>query len=190
MWQVAQHGPSDILRGYTVVTEAESQRVLRKFNLPIDSGRDPVQDTGATAAQESLESGQGFASSAEIRQAVETHSMRRAAEYFKDRGFQITDVSANHPYDLRCEQGDLTVHVEVKGTQTGGRQVILTANEVEFARTHSDRLVLFVLHSISVSEGPEGQIQTRDGTREVHMPWEVDQGVLSAISYRYEPPNP
>lgn len=150
--------------------------------------RDSVEDDAAARAEEALEWGQGFASSAEVRAVVEDHSMTRATEFFQNLGFEVTDVSATRPYDLRCEHGDLTIHVEVKGTQAAGERVILTANEVEFARDHADRMVLFVVHSISVSENSAGEPRAENGTENVLMPWDVDEGELSPISYRYAVP--
>ena len=40
------------------------------------------------------------------------------------------------------------LHVEVKGTQTTGEDIFLTAGEVNFARRHPGMMALFVLHSV------------------------------------------
>ncbi|WP_353963234.1 DUF3883 domain-containing protein [Streptomyces sp. NBC_01549] len=38
----------------------------------------------------------------------------------------LKDVGANKPYDLHLTRGDEKLHVEVKGTTSDGRQIILT----------------------------------------------------------------
>jgi len=45
----------------------------------------------------------------------------------------MADHSKTKPYDLYCIRGAEVLHVEVKGTQTSGEDIILTAGEVEFA---------------------------------------------------------
>lgn len=116
--------------------------------------------------------------------------MEVATDYFEAQGFSTKDVSSNRPYDLRCDQGDLTIHVEVKGTQTKGEQVILTANEVQFAREHADRMVLFIVHSIEVTKHGNDDVEASRGTQQVHMSWDVDEGELATINYRYSVPEP
>lgn len=153
------------------------------------SASEQLRDKAADAVQESLEAGQGFASSAAVRGALEEHSMSRAEKYFQEKGFKTKDVSGNRPYDLRCEHGDLTIHVEVKGTQTDGETVILTANEVGFARDNSARMVLFVVHSIEIDDPSSDNPTAIGGTNEVYMPWDVDEGELSVINYRYDTPD-
>lgn len=173
-----------------VLPVEKGEKVLREFDIPLGIDTDPIQRAGAVGVEESLQSGQGFASSASVRQALEDHSMERANDYFRKRGFEVEDVSVEQPYDLRCEQGDLTVHVEVKGTQTDGSQVILTANEVEFAREHTARMVLFIVHGVEIEGDAKNGVSASGGERRVYEPWDVDQGVLSVINYRYEPPTP
>lgn len=168
-----------------VISEFDSEIVVAE-----EPPGDSVEDDAAAGAEQALETGQGFASSAEVRAALEDHSMTRATEFFRNLGFSVDDVSPRHPYDLRCEQGDLTVHVEVKGTQTSGKKVILTANEVEFAREHADRMVLFIVHSIEITEHGNGDVVASGGTQQIYMPWDVDEGELATINYRYSVPEP
>ena len=77
------------------------------------------------------------------------------------------------------------LYVEVKGTQTNGEGVILTSGEVEFARRNENQMALFVLHSIKVSDDKE--ILT-NGKKKVILPWDVTQGCLKPLSYKYELP--
>lgn len=198
-WSVVRdhigYDPEYFLQRLTVLDESRSESlldVLSDFDPTLAEGiepdRDPVQDRASDAAQESYESSQGFVSSTAVRDAIENHSMRRAEDFMERLGFESDDVSKTHSYDLRCERGDLTVHVEVKGTQSAGDRIFLTANEVEFAREHSERMILFVLHSIKVEEMENGDVEARGGEQVVHMPWNVDDGGLSVVNYRYSVP--
>jgi len=45
---------------------------------------------------------------------------------------------------LYCTRETEVLHVEVKGTQTSGEDIILTADEVEFARRHRSQMALLV----------------------------------------------
>ncbi|HEX5751041.1 MAG TPA: hypothetical protein VFZ09_32745 [Archangium sp.] len=63
-----------------------------------------------------------------------------------------------------------------------GASVFLTSGEVEFARRHKSQMVLYVLHSIQLSEGdgaPQGGVHT------VFWPWDVEGRALAPIKYVY-----
>jgi AspBHI-like restriction endonuclease/uncharacterized protein DUF3883 len=128
-------------------------------------------------------SGQGFSSDSKTRKAIELYGMQRAREYFQTRGFtSIEDVSSRRPFDLLARDGTREVFIEVKGTQSAGASVFLTSGEVEFAKRNKSKMVLYVLHSIQLSEGdgaPQGGVHT------VFWPWNVDGGTLAPIKYVY-----
>jgi len=77
--------------------------------------------------------GQGFVTSPMIRKAIDAYAMRCAINHFQAAGYVVEDMSARNPFDLRCHNATEDIFVEVKGTQTPGQTVILTANEVGFA---------------------------------------------------------
>ncbi len=112
--------------------------------------------------------------------------MEAAKKYFRTKGYDVQDCSKGNPYDLRCNKKDERLCVEVKGTQTDGKGIILTWNEVEFARRNKEQMVLFVLHSIKESQ--DGKVLS-NGEKIVILPWDVDEGCLKPISYMYELPN-
>ncbi len=78
--------------------------------------------------------------------------MKAATEYFRAQGYNVADVSAKRPYDLECVKGKAKLFVEVKGTQSSGESIFLTAGEVRYAIEHANSMALFVLHSIYVDE--------------------------------------
>jgi hypothetical protein len=87
-----------------------------------------------------------------LRKALENYAMEAAEPYFEAQGYEWEDRSKTCPFDLLYRRGQDVLHVEVKGTQTDGREIILTPVEVEFARRHEGQMALFVLHSIQVAE--------------------------------------
>jgi Protein NO VEIN, C-terminal len=105
----------------------------------------------------------------------------------EDQGYNCEDRSKTCPYDLRCSKGQEVLHVEVKGTQTDGGEVFLTPGEVQFARSHKGQMALFVLHSIQVAEGDDGFVLS-GGERPLIQPWDVDQGTLVPVSFKYGVP--
>jgi Domain of unknown function (DUF3883) len=154
-------------------------------------GAGPTEAAGDEVVVEALErglaKGQGFLLDSTLRKALEGHAMDAAKRFFKSRGFRWEDHSKNKPYDLRCSRGKVVLHVEVKGTQTDGREIILTPGEVEFGRSHKGRMALFVLHSIQVSEGDDGFVLS-GGERHLILRWSVDPRALKPVSFKYGVP--
>ena len=110
--------------------------------------------------------------------------MAAAKEYFRGKGYELDDHSKNRPYDLLCSRGRKVLYVEVKGTQTDGSEIILTNGEVEFARRHQGQMVLFILHSIEVSN-VNNKLLLCGGKRTLIRPWIVDEGRLMPLSFKY-----
>jgi hypothetical protein len=151
-------------------------------------GGDKTQlDTGDVAVQAVEEAqnrsrGQGFAVTPEARRVIELHAMTRATEFMQAEGYHVRDVSSRQPYDLECRRASERVYVEVKGTQGDGSAILLTPNEVAFAREHKSEMALFVLHSVEVSSS-EMRPKASGGVIRVIRPWDVDEGQLMALGY-------
>ena len=145
---------------------------------------EPAERVDAEAVFEEFARGQGYEADPTVRRAIELAAMAAATDYFRGMGYEVHDHSTGHPYDLYCQAAGGELHVEVKGTRSTGGEVVLTANEVEFARQHRDRMGLFVLHSVEVIDGPTGPT-ARGGVARVLLPWDVNGGSLRPISYRY-----
>jgi Domain of unknown function (DUF3883) len=124
---------------------------------------------------------QGFVLDSSLRKALERYAMDAAKERFRSKGYAVHDRSANRPYDLECELGNVVVYVEVKGTQTAGDAVFLTAGEVKFAREHKAQMILYLVHSIEVSA--DGSLS--GGKQVLVEPWNLEEGHLRPISYQY-----
>ncbi len=124
--------------------------------------------------------GQRFSASPEARRATEDLAMDRAEEHYAAQGYTVERLGK--PYDLRCTRDDELLFVEVKGTQGDGGEILLTPNEVAFARKHRESMALFVLHSVGVSMDGKGPKASGGVVRILH-PWNPDEGVLTPVGF-------
>ncbi len=138
---------------------------------------------GRTAARRR---GQGYLADQALRSAVETHAMNAATDYFA-ASWAVEDVHAQESFDLCCRNGDITKHVEVKGTTSQGTQIILTYNEVRHAQG-PDNVALFVLYDIRVTRKSDGSVTAEGGTPIVFDPWSPEPNDLRPVGYRYTIP--
>ena len=110
---------------------------------------------------------------AKERKAIELHAVRRAEKYFRDREWDVENVGPVASYDLRCTKRGHRLRVEVKGTTSAGRKVLLTRNEVRHAHGTDDEIALFILAGVTVSE-EDGRVRARGGVHRVLHPWTLD----------------
>jgi hypothetical protein len=140
-----------------------------------------AEQSAAMAAQDAIESEAGFLADPRVRAAVEDRAMGVATEMLGKEGWRCEDVSRQKiGYDLECRRGDLSLKVEVKGTQTAGNVLTVTENEVQYARLNSGKVCIALVHSISVAGNPP--IAT-GGTYSL-VPWSGEAELLRPISYR------
>ena len=130
--------------------------------------------------------GQGFQLDQEVKVAVEAHAMNAATEFYA-ASWDVADVHGKESYDLVCRRGDEVKHVEVKGTMTEGAEVILTPNEVRHARENR-HTALFVLSNVRVERSEDGIVTAMGGVQSLYDPWEIDEGALTPIGFRYQVP--
>ena len=114
-------------------------------------------------------SGQGLGLTAHERSLVEYRAMKVVTDHYINRGWQVEDVSATSPYDLRCTRRAGELHVEVKGT-TGiaATTVILTRNEVIAAQADPEAAVLAVVYGITLTGK---RTRAGGGTPHLVSPW-------------------
>lgn len=188
----------EIQRAFFKIDEKSFDKIRKRLTTLSDVSQESrkrqvgpgkIVDEADEAAVEALEKNhaksQGFVLDSELRKALEKYSMEAAIQHFRSLGYTVEDCSKDHPYDLKCVRENETLYVEVKGTQTNGKGVILTSGEVEFARRHKSQMALFVLHSISVSKD---QTKLSNGVQLVIHPWVVEHGALNPLSYKYDVP--
>ncbi|QDE91904.1 hypothetical protein BHS06_24575 [Myxococcus xanthus] len=190
-----EDGTDPVLEGLSVarargggvyrLTPEQWEEVLREVDGWPEGTQEPrplsLDDWQATVERSRARAkGQGFSSSPEVRRAVESLAMDRAEAHFAAQGYTVE--RRGKPYDLLCTRAGATLYVEVKGTQTDGAEVLLTPNEVAFAREHRETMALFVLHSVSI-ESVEGTVQASGGTVRILQPWDPDGGELLPVGF-------
>jgi hypothetical protein len=127
--------------------------------------------------------GQGIGISAAEARSIDRHAMAQAISYFDAEGWSVEDVSRHGPFDLYCTRGDEHLHVEVKGTKTAGDHVLLTPNEVRFAREHAATMALFIVAGIVTEHDPSGWIAGAGAIR-ILRPWSPSAEDLTPVGYR------
>jgi len=102
---------------------------------------------------------QGLLRDAAVRRAVEVYAEDSAESYFTQQGWNVTRVGhLKLGYDLECRNSaGQSLHVEVKGTQGAGEEVLLTRNEVFHLSAEAacpEQHALYVLSEITVTSTP------------------------------------
>jgi hypothetical protein len=169
------------------LSEPEWNRVVEA------TGGWPVQppaevDVARAAIAEIAGRGQGLRASAEVRTALETHAMALATSHFEGLGWSVADVSRYESYDLCCMRGSEELHVEVKGTSTHGKHVLMTPGEVAHARAHFPAVALFVVSDIVVEHLADGAVRPHGGRVTVLEPWDAAEQDLEPVGYAYRLP--
>jgi hypothetical protein len=130
-----------------------------------------------------IERSAGFQPNSKIRKAVELHAMCRAQKEFESRGYQVKDVSKTEPYDLRCTKANELKFVEVKGTQTDGIDIVLTAGEVNHIAQNVANSVLCVVHGITVKG--KGRPKASGGKLSLLEPFDLSLGLLKPLAFTF-----
>ena len=151
---------------------------------PAEQAEQAVKDAAGKVARRGR--GQGFQLDQEAKVAVEAHAMNTAAEFYR-AAWDVQDVHGTESYDLICRRGDEVKHVEVKGTTTGGEEVILTPNEVRHVQEHP-HTALFVVSNIEVERAEDGTVTATGGKHHCYDPWRLNDGTLIPVGFRYQVP--
>lgn len=156
-------------------------KYVNNYNgLTISSFEDVITEEIKT--ESNVDGGQGFQTDTETRLAIEKHAMNICKDYYKNQGYHFDDVSKTKPYDLEISKGGSEkILIEVKGTQSDGKNIILTKNEVEMADKYADKMVLFLVHSIVLKKK-----KIIGHSIKIIMPWSLNKLFLTPISYTYD----
>jgi hypothetical protein len=143
-----------------------------------------LENISIGAFDDEEESGQGFASGEE-RKTIEDYAMGKAKNWLKNNGFRdIVNRSKNNSYDLSCTLNGDKYYVEVKGTRLDGASVIITQGEKCHAE-NNDNVILFLVRQISLNSDGKGGSIASGGIERILNPWNIKQGRLTPLSYRY-----
>ncbi|GAA1478195.1 hypothetical protein GCM10009623_26410 [Nocardioides aestuarii] len=99
--------------------------------------------------------GQTPVSDPQRRRKIEDAAQDRLMALYRADGWEVVDTRVGHPYDARAFKGDVVRYLEAKGTTSAGESVIVTRNEVEWARTHVGECVMGIWSGIEFSANDE-----------------------------------
>jgi hypothetical protein len=155
-------------------------------NLLLNPQAEAAPDVVQTVEVE-IERSAGFQPNPKIRKAVELYAMDKAEKEFRNRGYEVKDVSQKRPYDLLCSKSTELKYVEVKGTQSSGLDIVLTAGEVKFIEKNKANCVLCVVHGITVTgrENPKASA----GTVSLTEPFDLGEGLLKPLAFTFRRKN-
>lgn len=123
---------------------------------------------------------QGYALG-EAKQIIELHAMKKAKDYLLNRlnYRKVIDVHRGNPYDFKAtdERGSRK-YIEVKGTRSLGKSILLTSGEVRFARRNAGRIGLVVVHSIELRKK-----KANGGTVEPMIPFSFSESDLEPTQF-------
>ncbi len=125
---------------------------------------------------------QGVQPDPAARRAVENAAMRSARRYFEGKGYDVSNVSSTQSYDFCCRKNGRELFVEVKGSHAPVSKILLTRNEVAFAKRNSHKMALYLLHSIRVTK-KRRKFQALGGQRKVISPWRIQKYELKPTHY-------
>ena len=126
---------------------------------------------------------QGFQLSLAARRAIELRAVALATELLASEGWQVEDVSAIQSYDILIRRGPEIGYVEVKGTTGSGREIQITAAEVEFARSNHASMRLIVVSEIDVALDESGAATASGGTVRSFERWAPQASDLKPVSF-------
>jgi hypothetical protein len=152
---------------------------------PVAQAEEAIADAAGKMARRGR--GQGFQLDQEAKVAVEVHAMNAATTYYAD-DWDVEDVHGTESYDLVCRRGDEVKHVEVKGTTEDGAEVLLTPNEVRHGQ-EMKHVALFILSNVVVERADDGTVTATGGVRHPYDPWQIDDGTLIPLGFRYRVPD-
>ena len=131
--------------------------------------------------------GQGRMIDPKKKKSIELHAMLVAKNYYENLGYQVTDTSANCPYDFECDKNGELKRIEVKGTTMGPQTVNVTFNEVKSARADDCETDLFIVHAINV-EIQLGEFIAEGGKIKLISNWKPKAEHLTPTAYTYRVP--
>ena len=121
-------------------------------------------------------------SDSKVRKAIEEYAVKRAIAFFEARGFHLVR-KLGKPFDLLFKKNAAHLFVEVKGTQTDGRRIFLTPNEVACSHSRHPEYCLFVLHSVRIPDF--NNPLPREGEIWIKKPFRPAKNRLRPVVYSY-----
>lgn len=168
------HKPS---KGGSTVTRAGLAALVKAvLELIYVQGIDPRQEP---------ETGQGRLHDPARRKKIEDAAQDWLMEHYRQRGFTVTDTRVGRPYDAVAKNDGVVLFLEAKGTTSDGARVVVTRNEVAWARSHSGQCVMGIWSGIRFDSS--GEVDPTIGNRRVCY-WNPADGALEPIDFDWHVP--
>ncbi|WP_285632415.1 DUF3578 domain-containing protein [Lentzea sp. NBRC 102530] len=150
----------------------------------------PTAEEPAAKARKAVSRAQGRQLDSAARKAIELHAENLAVWHFETSGWTVERVGhLKLGYDLDCTRDEESLHVEVKGTQTLGEEVILTPNEVRHvqgAEACDAAHALYVVSQITLDR--TNGVRCSGGHARLLWPWGIRDAHLTPTQYAYRVP--
>lgn len=126
---------------------------------------------------------QGYGLTPSERKAVELRAMDLTRQHLEGLGYQLTDTSANSPFDFLAESLAHTIKVEVKGTTSVDvDSILMTSNEVDLHMREAGKTALAIVSGIVLVRHSD-DIGCVGGTLELHLPWDISDWTLTPKAF-------
>lgn len=123
--------------------------------------------------------------SAVERKLIEDRGQLVMTEWFTSRGWTVRDVRLTNPFDALATRTGETLYLEAKGTTGAGVSVIVTKNEVRFAREHPGRCVIGIVSNIRLADVAGAARQALGGDLRL-MSWDPVDTDLTPLTYDWK----
>jgi hypothetical protein len=162
---------------HAVVPELE--RLWSAHVASVRGSQDPTPTRG------SVGEGQGRRLDAILRKQIEDLAQDRLTALYDEDGWDVEDLRYGNPFDAKATKDGEVIYLEAKGTTTAGERVIVTRNEVAFAREHPGECVMGIVAGIQLDG--DGNVDRASGELRLYV-WEPDEDDLVPLDYDFYPP--
>lgn len=128
--------------------------------------------------------GQGKGLTHPERRAVELHAMELATKHLIQLGYECTDTSATHAFDLLARKNNQELKIEVKGTTADVcDSILMTRNEVQLHTAEKGHTALIMVYGIRLKKSTDAPYAT-GGDVEAIIPWDINGWRSEAIAFQ------
>ncbi|NKG19878.1 protein NO VEIN domain-containing protein [Paeniglutamicibacter terrestris] len=131
--------------------------------------------------------GQSWSDDPVKRKLAEDHGQKMLERHYIDRGWAVQDTRIGNPYDAVATKGTATLYLEAKATQTTGNKVLVTPNEVRFARDNRGQCIIGIVSDILFN--PDGSLDDSSGRLRI-FDWTAHETELKATGFTWTPSDP
>jgi hypothetical protein len=181
----------DIIEMLTLLAYLYREPVMQGSFGPAGSADTQLQTVIDESSRSVAKLRQGRLMDPIVRKLVEVHAEGMAKAELVSDGWHVQQVGQyKRGYDLDCwHDNGRELHVEVKGTRSCGREVVLTLNEVlhsQSARGCAAEHALYIASEIQIVH--DVGVRAVGGRGRWFWPWEISQDDLIPTEYAYRPP--